>query len=213
MITKNITAETKLYDALMDRGTRYSADLMIAIAVYADSIYITDIANAMRPGKTCTEWVFTARSYNNPDHLCTFEFIEMAIDCDTMGELIAFLRSGKEIEQINGLDYYSRNRESKRTFSPFYVPAKYQAPKKWTVASVVKAIMSGAVKYGEYECRYTDDYAFDAANVFFSGRSFDLYAFAKELTESPSGWSVYRSDAKTICIACHTFDFRRLVLV
>jgi len=104
-------------------------------------------------------------------------------------------------------DIYKSLIKGVRVYSPFHldrVKRLKQAPKKWTVSHVCKALINGQYKDLRCESVYTDDYAFDAAYNFQKG-SLDGLAFAKRVLESPSGWWASNYSGN-ISICCHHFD-------
>ena len=208
----------RLIDVLLDYGERFYKAEQLRTCVYNGQLVITDISDALKPGKSCKEWAFYIHSWENPDNLAPVEFVEMATGCDTLQELAAFLRAGESFLEVRGLNIATREMKAIRTYSPFAVIKPIKAPEKWTIAHVWKAILSGQISAGSVSGIYTDDYAFDAAYNFQAGDMGreGLLQLAQKLIDSPRGWSVY--EAKTqengsvvLKIACHTFDFRELV--
>lgn len=93
-----------------------------------------------------------------------------------------------------------------RVWSPFAkVKPLPQAPKKWTIPHVIRALMAGQFTYLKCNGVYTDDYAFDAAVNFQAGKIKNAVAFARRIMESPSGWWTSERDG-IVSICCHHFD-------
>lgn len=206
--------KNKLYETCLATGTRYYKAESLAVSVYADSLRVTDLTNALRPGATCRTWSFYVDGTHR--HSVTpCELVELAANCDTLPQLAVVLRSGQPLLPVDGLTVYQRDEKAMRVYSPFAAVKPIKAPQKWTLPHVWKAILAGQIKAGRVEERLTDDYAFDAATDFGRGPC-DVQAFARELIEHPGGWCVYgvqpqQDGTLLLKIACHTFDFRTLV--
>jgi len=99
-------------------------------------------------------------------------------------------------------------------FSPFVKVKPIKVPKKWTLAHVWKAILSGQITHGKINMILTDDYARDAADNFHIDKEIDLMQFARELVTDPDGWRVYRmgdsEDVIELGLSCYSFDLRTL---
>lgn len=100
-----------------------------------------------------------------------------------------------------------------RTYSPFAPVKAVKLGDRLTAATVAKAILSGQIAAGRTDGRYTDDYAMDAAYDFYAG-DLDLTHFAAEIYEHPSGWRIWwrTTDRTEIVAACHTFDYKTLIV-
>lgn len=163
-------------------------------------LYITDLSNALKPGKEVTEYIFKGEELWN---VLFFRF-ELSVS-----EVLSKLYN-KEVE---GIEYFTRTHKAIRVFSPFVEVKKVKEPKKWTISHVWKAILSGQITQGQTDQRLTDDYAFDAATNFGKG-SIDVKCFAKDLIESPSGWWINvdeeTEDYIKLGVNCYQFDYKTL---
>ena len=136
-----------------------------------------------------------------------------APECDTLAELVAWLRAGKPLQEVDGLTVETGAQSSNRTFSPFAPVKPVKLGERLNASTIAKAIRAGQIVAGRTEGRYTDDYAADAAYDFYRGE-IDLQAFAQDIYEHPSGWRFWWHDEsrKEITAACHTFDYKRLAV-
>lgn len=84
------------------------------------------------------------------------------------------------------------------TFSPMNVQPLKTLPKRWNIRTACQALIAG--QFANLECtgRYTDDYAFDAADNYGKG-SFDAEILLADILNGVSGWKSYLNDAGTIC--------------
>lgn len=199
-----------IYEAIHTESDYHKAENVYAHA-YRDSLTIIDLENAMRPGRECRRWAFyVSRSHMEANRLCLSEYIEMAApECGSFAELIAHLRSGAALEEVEGLTVSIGSQKSSRTFSPFVAVKPVKLGERLNASVIARAILAGQIAKGETEGRYTDDYAADAAYDFYRG-SIDLTAFAQDIYEHPQGWSFWWNGSGAITAACHTFDYKTL---
>lgn len=211
----NNSAAFRIFDFLNQYDDLYFSDSLISAHPYRDSLVIVDLANAMQTGKTCARWLFSARPWHmDTSRLCLTEYIEMAApECDTLAELVAWLRAGKPLQEVDGLTVSVGEQPSNRTFSPFAPVKPVKLGDRLTAATIAKAIRAGQIVAGRTEGRYTDDYAFDAATDFGRGE-IDVQAFAQDIYENPRGWRFWWHDdtRREIVAACHTFDYKTLAV-
>ena len=193
----------------------YFEGLNISARPYRNSLVIIDLTNAMQNGKTCTRWRFSVSTWKmDAARLCMTEYVEMAApECDTLAELVAWLRAGKPLHEVDGLTAETGSQASNRTFSPFAPVKPVKLGERLNAATVSKAIRAGQIVAGRTECRYTDDYAMDAAYDFYRG-DIDIQAFAQDIYEQPHGWRFWWHDdtRREIVAACHTFDYKTLAV-
>jgi len=181
------------------------------IRCYRDQIYITDLTNALKPGKNCVQYIISSKYHT--DHIsCDFENWMKNKELDII-KIIKQLRTGNF--SFNNNDPFGLNivtKKSIRTFSPFIKVKPIKQPQKWTITHVWKAMLSGQINKGSIRQRLTDDYAYDAAVNFMEGVQVDCLEMAKELVENPSGWwvSPRKETDKHIelSVCCHYFDLR-----
>ena len=203
-----------LSDAIAETGTIYYWSGLIRVDNYKDRVYITDLTNAMKPGRECASWCITS---------CDGVRVSMLghgrLSALTLADLVLMLASNPALE-IPGAEIYSQTEKGVRTWSPFaQVRPLQKLPAALTLRHVVNAIMAGQVTSACNEGDYTDDYAYDNAVDFNRGTLTvsGLLELCKELVEQPSGWHVFnfqQSVDGTCCIklACHTFAYRTLTL-
>ncbi|MGR2849133.1 J domain-containing protein [Vibrio vulnificus] len=71
------------------------------------------------------------------------------------------------------VDVFVNEYSSHGVFSPFNLAKRFkpltELPKKWTRAHLIRILVNGQFKECKRKYSYTDDFAFDAANSFFSG--------------------------------------------
>lgn len=210
----NNSESFRLYD-LNHYDDYYFSDLNTYIHQYRSSIVIIDITNAMKPGKACTRWLFSISPWKMQEHcLCEFEYVEMAaVNCNTVSDLLALLRSGAPLTEVDGLTVEISAQPSTRTFSPFASIKPVKLGDRLNASTIAKAICAGQIISGRTDGRYTDDYAADAGYNFYRG-DIDLYHFAADIYEHPSGWRFWwkNTDHSEIVAACHTFDYKTLVV-
>lgn len=209
----NNSADFRIFDFLNQYDDLYFSDSLISAHPYRDSLVIIDLANAMQTGKTCARWLFSARPWHmDASRLCLTEYVEMAApECDTLAELVDWLRSGKPLQEVDGLTVSVGEQPSNRTFSPFAPVKPVKLGDRLNAGTIAKAIRAGQIVAGRTEGRYTDDYAFDAATDFGRGE-IDVQAFAQDIYENPRGWRFWWHDEtrREIVAACHTFDYKTL---
>ena len=210
------TSETfRIIDLMNQYDDLYFEDLNICAHPYRSSLVIIDLTNGMKTGKTCTRWLFSVSPWKmDADRLCLTEYVEMvAPECDTLCELVAWLRAEKPLHEVDGLTFETGAQPSNRTFSPFSAVKPVKLGERLNASTVAKAIRAGQIVAGRTDGRYTDDYAADAAYDFYRG-DIDLQAFAQDIFEHPSGWRFWwRDESRTeITAACHTFDYKTLAV-
>jgi hypothetical protein len=163
------------------------------------SVHVTDLADALKPGREVTEYIFTGPLWD----VLFFTYDE------PVSEVLQKLFR----REVRNIDYRTRTHQAIRVFSPFVEVKSIKPPAKWTLAHVWKAILAGQIKRGQTDQRLTDDYAFDAANNYGRGE-IDVIAFARRLIEDRSGWWVM-VDRETdeyiqLGVNCHHFDSKTL---
>lgn len=182
----------------------YFADIKAYIRIKSQRIVIEDLRNALVPGKECERLIL------EPEDLYSPECLHSGLDTFRAVYDKFFVRS--ELPECRVRRSQGR---SMQTFTPFKPIRPIQTPGKWTLPHVWKAILSGQIYEGHVDCRYTDDYALDAATDFRSGVQLHLPSFARELIERPSGWYVTgkaREDGTVeLSVNCYSFHFNTLL--
>lgn len=185
----------------------------IQISVRENALIVRDITDAMKQGKTVKEVMLIFmdfRDYQEPplqNYLLSLNLSDSAII-----ETLLYHTDQLPTPEHEDLIIKEKEHKAKDIFSPYYKPKKVNPLTKWTVNKVVKAILAEQVTKAQTDMILTDDYAHDNAVNFHQKTAIPLYSFAKELTESPSGWSVY-VDEKTdtyikLSVNCHHFDYK-----
>lgn len=211
----NNSSEFRLFDLANNHDDLYFADINTFTHAYCNSIVIIDLTNAMKNGKTCSRWLFSAKPWHmSANRLCITEYLEMAApECDTLPQLLDWFRAGTPLTEVDGLTVEIDSQPGNRTFSPFAPVKPVKLGDRLNAAIVAKAIQSGQIAAGRTDGRYTDDYAMDAACNFYRG-NIDLNHFAADIYEHPSGWRFWwkTTDRTEIVAACHNFDYKTLVV-
>lgn len=188
-----------------EQNDGYFRDINAYVEVSTQRIAITDLTNAMLPGKTCKRIVLQPEDEYSPNvmhaGLDTFRAVY-----DTF-----FVREEKPDMECR---IWKSDLKASRVFSPFRKIRPIKTPEKWTLPHVWKAILSGQIYMGQCDGRYTDDYAYDAAVDFKSGMELHLPSFARRLIEEPSGWHVYpdktRGNVTYLSVNCYSFNLNTL---
>lgn len=173
-ILRDSTVEGSLWSPVSGRG--YYADINACVYCNREAAYVVELDNAMKRGKECKHYSIYARGQDI--HL----YLVNECNVRTPKDLYGLVRSGKELPDPGVLSI--REEKGVEVFSPF-VPVKplKELPEKWKKGDLVKAIMSGQVFSGVLDQRLTDDYAYDAAVNFGTGRPIDLAGQAYDLVE------------------------------
>lgn len=184
----------------------YFADLQALIENHNSEFIITDLRNALTPGKTCERIIVGSRcDQTNPAGL--FNGIKTFRD--------VYERYFVNRLTPEGCTITAHSEKSNTTFTPFKEIKRIKTPDKWTIPHLWKAMLTGQIFHGWIDGVYTDDYAYDAHVNFHTGSEMHLPSFAKQLIESPSGWwvQVDKKDGHTaqLSINCHSFDHRTVV--
>lgn len=174
---------------------------------------ITDLTNAMQPGKVCVSYTFEAdeRTRNNCE---VINWLRPNFG-DSLPMLLLLCNGldwvegqyGTAPHNIDGINVYKRDKESKKVFSPFAkLPALKAEPAKWTLPHVFKALLNGQFSTLKCTGKYSDDYAYDNAVNYGKGEFSDRAAdFVRRIMESPSGWRTYGNKGN-VSVCCHSFD-------
>lgn len=168
------TVEGSLWSSVGSMG--YYKDINAYIWCNYNSAIVIELDNAMKRGKECKRYSV----YSND--VDSFAYITNELKINSPKELYDFVRSGKEAPG-NGKLYVSELK-GVEVFSPFVaVKPLEKMPEKWKKGDLVKALMCGQAFSATLDQRLTDDYAYDAACNFCSGRRLDLPGQAADLVE------------------------------
>lgn len=201
--------------------TIYDVTHDLRLHVHRDSFNITDISNAMLPGKVCRQYTVRVENVYDARDWCINNALTRA---DSLYQAFLMLE-GMKWDQPNRwgsiperafvidgvmLTAHKGFLKSIRTFSPLHLerikPLK-EEPKKWTVPHAVRAIVNGQFDVLKCNGVYTDDYYYDYATDYKRGEIESHISFARRIFESPSGWWVSKdSDTGEVRICCHHFD-------
>lgn len=211
----NDSANFELYQLCNHYDDLYFEDTQFFAHRYSNSVVLVDLENAMKAGKTCTRYLFRVNLWEmEAERLCITEYLEMAFpECSTLAEMFQHLRNGAPLEDVAGLSVEISTQAGNRTFSPFATVKPQKLGERLNASGIAKAILAGQIVAGRTDGRYTDDYAMDAAYDFYKG-DIDLQHFASDIYEHPSGWRFWwkDNDHTEIVAACHTFDYKTLVV-
>lgn len=188
----------------------YVKDLNVCIKFYDDSLYVTDLTNALKRGKSCDQFVISMNDFDkNRSFISQFE---NWLDEWPLTEFIQ--RLFVDYTDFRGIRVTLRILDSIRVFSPFTKIKSIKTPEKWTLAHTWKAILAGQITKAEVNWKYTDDYERDADTNFGKGE-IEPVVLAKKIIESPSGWWV-KDEGKTdkegilLSLNCHDFTSNKL---
>jgi len=159
-----------------------------------DALYITELENAGKNGKSCAEYSIYLRNRNTSDSITCH--LMNACNIQTVAQLYEAIKSGKDL----GFEVYVDKREQKgvETFSPFAEtkPLK-KIPDRWNKRNFANAMLSGQIYAGRVDQVLTDDYLYDAATNFREGTPIYMPGAARNAVEDWSSLaSVHSSDIK-----------------
>ena len=177
---------------LFDQSVAYIKDLNILYRRMSggDSIYITDLENASKNGKTCAEYSLYRRDHSNKDPI-SLHLINN-YDIKTVSELHTALKDNRDLGFE--VQIVKRERKGVETFSPFAeIKPVTKIPERWNKRNFANAILSGQIYYGQIDERLTDDYAYDAAMKFNEGVPLNIPYTAREIVEDWSDLNSVRS--------------------
>ena len=191
----------------------YVKDENYFVGIYRDHIVFIDLTNAMRNGKVCRCTTMNISKMGERSAMMVLNgFIDDLPIERFFDNIRAGFYDGKRFEYANfTLEFRAGTRKSNRVFTPFGAFKKVNLDKICRLNEVVKAILAGQI--GEIICEgiYTDDYAYDAMINYNKGNNTDVISMAKELCEERSGWHIIEKNSKSILIACHSFNYQRLM--
>ncbi len=190
----------------------YFADSLLYVEMYSgqQSIVITDVTNAMKPGKTCQQVKFSGVWNSNKCEVANLlhqygdDFRQVFA---ALAEIPAVKYNGGTDVVLRGIEGRAYNSEepSIKQFSPFATVNRLkEVPAKWTLAHVVRALVNGQFTGLKCNHHYTDDYAWDAAVNFQQG-SIVPTGLIQELVDSKSGWWVSADKSGYLTVACYSF--------
>lgn len=180
-----------------------------------ESLWIFDLTHAMRAGKRCLEVKIEWHRDEGFQEVQTFlkQWDYQLRPAMEAINALPFPPKDYPPVEIGPLKFFRGGTSGVRRFSPWVKPnALPEAPKKWTVPHVVRALLNGQFKKLTCNGVYSDDYAYDAAVNFRQGPIANAAAFACRILESPSGWWA-SNDGDRVSICCHHFDSNSFVFV
>ena len=208
-----------------NHGIFYKAENMKVSHFHGfDDWNVTDLTNALLPGKTCR--TFTLKLDGPHGHLHVTNWISRKFGNDIRA-LFSYCdgleypqgRWGIEPHRIqteNGeITVYKDDESGVRTFSPFSLSALKPLkaiPAKWTMRHVYAAIANKQFKRLQCKGVYTDDYAWDDAVNYRKGDIKSPLDFLQSIIDSPSGWRCYAS-GNSVAVNCHHFDTNEFIPV
>jgi hypothetical protein len=211
---------------LFDHGTElYLADQKVCVQLrwgpWDTRLYIGDIADAMKTGKTCQAVTIEFRNKAYEDGT-SFQAVQEFLRpfgtdfrrclTEVLAKPFVLNNWGAQPLQEGDATFHLSNRPGMRTYSPFGTLAPLAAvPAKWTVPHAMRALWNGQFKGLKCKLHLTDDYAGDAASNFGKGEITNARAFCKQIIESPSGWRA-SGQGESISVDCHSFDYNSFTL-
>lgn len=213
-IILNKIDNTNFYDWANCYNDIYVKKSNLFFHMHRDSITITNLENALKRGKTCTQYSIQLSNWDDKGKIPPSNCIGTNLkDFFMFLEGLDFSKSGYDGLKFttNNTDFkvYKHDADAKRTFSPFNInqlkPLK-EMPKKWTLSHFYRLIANNQYKNLRCTGHYTDDYAFDASNNYGIKVIDNGLNILTDILSNPSGWRVYTPDNnKTLDIHCHTF--------
>ena len=186
----------------------------LKVTIYSGgNIYLTDITNALKRGKTCT------RISIQSDKMDHEEIETLIFDCNyNFKKLFDILNSldisGNDSLNYKGLTIYKNFQKSIRVYSPFnlkFVKPLKKTPEKWTVGHTLKVLINDQFKDFRCDGIYTDDYAYDASCNYQEGEISDSKSFERNIIENPSGWWCCESGNR-LTLNCHHFKNTSMIV-
>lgn len=152
-----------------------------------DGIYVTELENAGKNGKNCTEFAIYRRGYSGKDPIAMKLINDFGIS--SVSELYKSLQEEKDF----GFDVQIERRDRKgvETFSPFIeIKPLAKIPERWNKRNFTNAMLSGQIYGGQIEQRLTDDYRYDAGQNFSEGVPVDIVKSARDTVENWSSLAI-----------------------
>lgn len=176
---------------IMDSWSVYTEAENVHVRFYGECVRITDLTNAMKPGKVCRVYYF---QWKDPEAGSSWALREFLDDLP-FSKFVENLRAGIYKENaprlaLFGIQYSEAEEKGTRTFSPFVTVKPQKLDGKMTPTKAAKMILAGQVVSGVTDYYYTDDYYRDAVDNYREGRPVNPYTMAREIIEDgPRSWS------------------------
>lgn len=182
--------------SLFEHRDAYIADLNIAFRSFGsgESLYITELENANRNGKSCDKYAIYMRNRTTDEHVSIHLYNEHKIE--TIAQLYAALKEGRDFGNTVQVD--KREQKGVETFSPFVeVKPLDKIPERWNKRNFAIAFLSGQIYGGHVDQVLTDDYGYDYATNFREGTPIHVPCAARNAVEDWSKLdSVHSTDIK-----------------
>jgi hypothetical protein len=195
--------------SLHQRGEYFVQDLNIKLNVYADTISITDLTNALRVGKTCKRVSINHIAYDDYEAVPKFTKVYLT----AIQSLFDDFNDGDSVE-LRDVHVYCTEYKGIQVFSPFnlkYMKPLTEIPKKWTVKHALRALLNGQYTEFNKTLRLSDDYAYDSASNFGKGVIKDVTMFCSDIIANKGGWRVTEENGIVHVMCCH-FDYNEFTL-
>lgn len=192
--------------SIFDKRGGYFYDVNAYVWFYDGSAVVYDLENALQTGKTCTRYSINQTEWKGNDRWSILNPFQDA-GCKNFNDVVMAIKNGNEID---GISVQKSESKAIGVFSPFVKIKPIKIPAKWTKAHVWKAILAGQIFKGEVDGYYTDDYAYDNATNFSTGRPVHLPTLAKDLIESSSdGIRIYPTNERdgVIALSVNNYSF------
>jgi hypothetical protein len=183
--------------------------------LYNNVVYIIDITEALKIGKTCKKAIIDYKYGNNMNMITVLKNI---MEDNSIKDYKIFFETalkGNLNITDNNISYDIREVKAIETFTPFLEQKKIKIPTKWNIPHIYKAILSKQITEITKNYHYTDDYKSDAACNCGKGKKVDLMEFAKIMVEDKGGYWIQKESENEkqiiLSVNCHTFDSNNLI--
>lgn len=186
-------------------------DLNVLIAFRVGCVTVTDLTDALKPGKQCQKWSLFSECHNIPGRVILDNFL----DGFPLTGFVENLRNGhytQAIAEAYGLRFESWAVKSSDTFSPFAKCKPQKLLNRVNGKKLAKAILAGQVKSVVRNGYYTDDYKGDAEANYHIGEQISLEGAARALIEYDN-FSVYRFEGSQLFGSWGMYDWWIINLV
>lgn len=175
----------------------------------AESVFITDITNGGKRGKSCPELSISVEyAHRNETPHCL-----SLLGQESLNTIFEITTAQKDPNGFISKDLFKvifRTQEAKRMLPVDLNTVKplKEKPKKWTIPHAIRAIINK--QYTELKCKYK--YHDDTCEDHGKGVIENNVKFAEKIVENPSGWWISENTDGIVSISCHHFDSNQFKL-
>lgn len=177
----------------------YCSDVNLRIRKYKRGLSITDLTNSLKTGQLCPVFSF---EWDNEEYSINYYDIILHPDIIKNFNMVAANNFHNIPEDIRIKIY---NVKGIYTFSPFAKVKKQDLSKKITNIKIVKAILSGQIRYITKTYENHDNYYYDLANQRNLHQSLDVMEFAEEFLYTNLPY-VFEKDNNLLRITWHGWE-------